>query len=629
MIYLFDQNQNFLDEVSKEDILSAIEETNLNGKIKSDIILPFEKIKYLDSKVRFFGYKDESNFFIYKIINKKKEKKFIEYQGIHILFEDLQGRVIFDKRFKEKTVKEVSDTIFSNTDWNVFSTSDINVTINFRRISALEAFYKLLKTGCEYKVNISFYGGKLQKNIYFENHISKDYGKWFEYGDKLISVVSEENHSNVFTAFIGLGKGEEKTNEDGESTGGYGRKITFADIEWNIADGNPVYKPKNQEYVEIKEMTNYFGYPDGTPKITYVEFSEIDDKEKLLQATYEYALENSRPKLQLKAKAVETEKVEVGEIVAIIRDDINIRYKTRIFSLKRNLFNKKIQDFEFGDKIVISSADRIRAEKEEKEKSISAIESRLERKLKDITIDYFNEDGYTYKLDANNKYKLPAGIYSFDKPINENPTKVVYLGAGKVLISNEKGTDGAWKWQTAIDGKGIAGESIISNSITANKLASDVGQNLDLSSNVSINQTVSNIIENPLNNINAQLQEIQNSQTSLTQTGNDFTIAIERLNNLVNENKNLSDEDRKFIRSYFIFNQNGLVIGKNTSSLKVNITNDKMSFIDNGNEVAYFSNNKLYVYDGHFLNSLIIGNFGFFVEENQSVSFSKIGGING
>lgn len=491
MIYIFNKNQSLIDEIYKSQILEAYEEMVLNGQIKSIISIPYKQFKKHKKEIRFFGYKRESNFFMYKILNYKKENSRIELEGIHILFDDLKGRVIDDKRFKEKTVKNIADVIFDKTDWQVFSTAKSSINLNLYRISSLEAFYKLLKEAkCEYRVNLSFSGGKLIKKIYFEDHISKDYGKWYEYGDKLVSVVAEENHSNIFTAFIGLGKGEEKKDEDGNSTGGYGRKITFEEVEWLISKGNPIEKPKNQNYIEIKEMTNYFGYPDGTPKITYVDFSEIDDKEKLLQATYEYALENSRPKLQLKALAFDTDRIELGEIVAIIRPDLDIRYKTRIFKIKTNLLNEKIKSFEFGDKVTVSQVDRIRAEKEEKQKQFEQIESLLESRLKDINLDYFNEDGYTYNLDANNEYNLPAGIYSFDKPINENPTKVVYLGAGKVLISNEKGTDGAWKWQTAIDGNGVAGESIVTNSITVNKLAADVGESLDLSSNKSIISSV-------------------------------------------------------------------------------------------------------------------------------------------
>lgn len=608
MIYIFNKKQSLIDEIDKSQILEAYEEMVLNGQIKSIISIPYKQFKKHKKEIRFFGYKIESNFFMYKILNYKKEKSRIELEGIHILFDDLKGRVLDDKRFKDKTVKNIADVIFDKTDWHVFSTAKSSINLNLYRISSLEAFYKLLKEAkCEYRVNLSFSGGKLIKKIYFEDHISKDYGKWYEYGDKLVSVVAEENHSNIFTAFIGLGKGEEKKDEDGNSTGGYGRKITFEEVEWLISNGKPVEKPKNQNYVEIKEMTNMFGYPDGSPKITHIEFPNIEDKEKLLQATYEYALENSRPKLQLKASAFDTDRIELGEVVAIIRPDLDIRYKTRIFKIKTNLLNEKIKSFEFGDKVTVSQVDRIRAEKEEKQKQFEQIESLLESRLKDINLDYLNEDGYTYNLDANNEYNLPAGIYSFDKPINENPTKVVFLGAGKVLISNEKGTDGAWKWQTAIDGNGIAGESIITNSITANKLASDVGQSLDLSSNVSITNMVGSIEENKTY-IDQNKEELNNSISKLTQEKGSFTIEFEQLRQLLSGNEEELQKIRAIIQNGVDSNGNSYTewIGNDTNSMRM--SSDGMAMVVDGVDVVKIKDENVYAKSIFVKNNLGAGN---------------------
>lgn len=72
-----------------------------------------------------------------------------------------------------------------------------------------------------------------------------------------------------------------------------------------------------------------------------------------------------------------------------------------------------------------------------------------------ITDSFWNEDGYNYDLRVGNEYGLPSGYYSFDRPIDQDPTKVIYMGAGKLLIANSKDTNGEWIWQTAMDGDGI------------------------------------------------------------------------------------------------------------------------------------------------------------------------------
>lgn len=485
MIYLYNNELEKISTIGKDDLREFTTTEELNSQWIVEISYPFSLHK---KEAEYVGFKDNNEFKLYKITNASRSDDFIDINGVHIFFHDLKGKVIRDIRPSNKTSLQVATEILKDTDWEVFSTAKGLNTTNFYHISKLDAFYDLLeKWHCEFRLETYFDGDKFIKKIYLEDHISKDYGRWFEYGDKLLTVVAEENHSNVFTAFIGRGKGEE-TDE-----GGFGRKIKFDTIHWSISNGNPVNKPFGQDYIEIKEATRLYGYPDGKPRIGIVNFDDEEDRENLLKLTYDYALENSRPKLQLKATAVDDKKVELGEVCAIIRPNLDIRYKTRIFKVKTDRLSD-LQEFEFGDKIVISRSDRIRAEQKTKEKELQEIESRLEQALKNVDIDYRNEDGYNYDLKAGNEYNLPAGYYSFNKPIDENPTKVTYLGAGKVLIADEKGSDGNWKWKTAIDGNGIYGSEIVTHSITANKFASDVGQSLDLSSNKSITQTVENNI---------------------------------------------------------------------------------------------------------------------------------------
>lgn len=486
MIYLYNNELEKISVIGKDDFREFTTTEELNSQWIVEISYPFS---LHEKEAEYIGFKDNNEFKLYKITNTSRSDDFVDINGVHIFFHDLKGKVIRDVRPSNKTALQVATEILKDTKWEVFSTAKGLNSTNFYYISKLDAFYDLLdKWQCEFRFETYFDGDGFVKKIYLEDHISKDYGRWFEYGDKLLTVVAEEDHSNVFTAFIGRGKGEETGD-------GFSRKIKFDTIHWSITNGDPINKPVGQDYVEIKEATRLYGYPDGQPRVTVVDFDEEDDRENLLRLTYEYAIENSHPKLQLKATAVDDNKVELGEVCAIIRPNLDIRYKTRIFKVKTNRLSN-LQEFEFGSKIILSRADRIRAEQKTKEKELQEIESRLEQALKNIDIDFNNEDGCNYDLKAGNKYNLPAGYYSFNKPIDENPTKVVYMGAGKVMIADGKGSDGSWKWKTAINGDGIYGSEIISHSITANKLASDVGQSLDLSSNTSITQRVSSTVEN-------------------------------------------------------------------------------------------------------------------------------------
>lgn len=482
-IFLFNNKQELIDTISPEDLTENTQEIELNGLITATAITKYNKEI---EKAEYFGVKELNNFWLYKIRKNIKENGMITLQGIHILFDDLKGQVLRDIRPTKVTAAEAFNKILENGTWKVgVSKATTTSSANFYYKSVLSSFSEALKKwDCEFIPHIEFKDGKiLSKTINLYDKISNDNGKWFEYGDELLTVVAETD-KDIYTAYIGLGKGEQTEK------GGYGRKIKFDSVIWEKAKGKPVDKPVGQDFVEIKEASKLWGYPDGTPKLGIVEFSDVEDREELLNKTYLYAKENCRPKLQLKSTVISQGLVEIGETCTIIRNDLNIRYKTRIFKIKKNFLNSDLISFEFGDKVVLSASDRIKNDNEKEEKKQQELESRMESFLKNITNFYFNEDGYNYELKANNEYKLPAGYYSFDKPIENSPTKVVYMGAGKILIADSKNPDGEWKWRTAITSQGIAGEEIVANSITANKLSADVGQSLDLSSNESINNVV-------------------------------------------------------------------------------------------------------------------------------------------
>lgn len=482
-IFLFNNKQELIDTISPEDLTENTQEIELNGLITATATTKYNKEI---EKAEYFGVKELNNFWLYKIRKNIKENGMITLQGIHIIFDDLKGQVLRDIRPTKVTAAEAFNKILENSTWKVgVSKATTTSSANFYYKSVLSSFSEALKKwDCEFIPHIEFKDGKiLSKTINLYDKISNDNGKWFEYGDELLTVVAETD-KDIYTAFIGLGKGEQTEK------GGYGRKIKFDNIIWEKVKGKPIDKPVGQDFVEIKEASKLWGYPDGTPKIGIVEFSDVEDREELLNKTYLYAKENCRPKLQLKSTVISQGLVEIGETCTIIRNDLNIRYKTRIFKIKKNFLNSDLISFEFGDKVVLSASDRIKNDNEKEEKKQQELESRMESFLKNITNFYFNEDGYNYELKANNEYKLPAGYYSFDKPIENSPTKVVYMGAGKILIADNKNPNGEWKWRTAITPQGIAGEEIVANSITANKLSADVGQSLDLSSNESINNVV-------------------------------------------------------------------------------------------------------------------------------------------
>lgn len=512
-VFLFNNKQELISTISPDSLIENTQEIELNGLITATVTTKYSK----DIEIsEYFGVKELNNFWLYKIRKFSKEGEMITLNGIHILFDDLKGQVLRDIRPSKVTALESFTKILENSTWKVgVSQATTTSSANFYYKSVLESFYEALKKwNCEFIPQIEFKDGKIiSKKINLYDKISKDNGKWFEYGNELLTVVAETD-KDIYTAYIGLGKGEQTEK------GGFGRKIKFDSIIWESSKGKPTDKPFGQDFVEIKEASKLWGYPDGTPRIGIVEFSDIEDKEELLKKTYLYAKENCRPKLQLKSTVISQEQVEIGETCTIIRNDLDIRYKTRIFKIKKNFLNTDLISFEFGDKVVLSASDRIKSNLEKEEKKEMELENKMEIFLKNATNFYFNDDGYNYELKANNEYNLPAGYYSFNKPIEENPTKVLYVGAGKILIADSKNPNGEWKWRTAITPQGIAGEEIVTNSITANKLSADVGQSLDLSSNKSITNAVKK-------SITKEVEKIRIGGNNLAKHSDNFYNSVE------------------------------------------------------------------------------------------------------
>lgn len=441
--------------ISPEDLLENEQVQELNGLITTIVSAPFSKelenAFYIGSR----DIDDNNIFWLYKVDKRTKENNNIILNGTYSLFDDLKAYdVIRDKRPSNASALVGINAILEGSRWQVGNiTSTHTGTANWYYVSRLEAFWEYLENwNVEFKPRMTFSKGKVTgRYIDIMDKRSADYGKWYEHGDKLLQVIAEQANDSLYTAFIGRGKGEESGN-------GYGRRIGFEKVVWTTASGKPVNKPLNQDYVEIPSATELYGYSDGKPRMTVVIFEDEEDSVKVLEKTYDYALNECRPKLQLKADVLEDGVSELGETCTIIRDDRGIRYKTRVFKLTRDFLNKNKKTVEFGDEIVQSTAKRnsntAKAIKKQEQQTINWLES-LHSELQDT---YFNEDGYNYEMKADNEYDLPGGYYSFNAPIDQNPTKVIYLGAGMLAIANSKKTDGSWRFRTWANGDGFTAD---------------------------------------------------------------------------------------------------------------------------------------------------------------------------
>ena len=111
--------------------------------------------------------------------------------------------------------------------------------------------------------------------------------------------------------------------------------------------------------------------------------------------------------------------------------------------------------------------------------------------------------------------------------------------------------------------------------------------------------------------------------TELTQTKNSFEIEFASFQADIQSIATNTDAEFEEIKKYIRFVDGQILLGEVGNELELQIANDRISFLQDGAEVAYFSNRKLYVTDAEVLHSLQLGNFAFMPRANGNLSFKR------
>lgn len=111
--------------------------------------------------------------------------------------------------------------------------------------------------------------------------------------------------------------------------------------------------------------------------------------------------------------------------------------------------------------------------------------------------------------------------------------------------------------------------------------------------------------------------------TQFTQTDNSFNYQFNNLTEVINNLDADSAAQFNNIIKYIRFADGDIILGEVNNNLMLKISNDKISFLQNGIEVAYMTDNKLYITDGEFLNSLQLGNFSFY-PRSKGMAIGKV-----
>ena len=369
MIYLFNQMEELIDvidEVSLADFKHTIE---LNQFDRASFEIPVDYKPNIIKEAQFFGFQSRDGAFCLFRISEKSYDIGLYIQGIDRAESDLHSFIIEDKR-PSGTAEQVLNAALEGTGYQLGNVDGLTRTgkMSFYYISVRQALVKIIESyACEFKVRYTFVENKIiGRYIDLSQRFGHATGHQFEYGSNILNVTHEESSDEVVTALIGLGKGEQSTDENGEATGGYGRRIQFKEVDWSVARGDLVDKPAGQNYVTNESAKNIYGlHQNGVIKHRFAVYTneDIEDPVELLKATYKELQRLSVPIVTFKANlldlanAIEND-IWIGDSVGIVRDQTGISFEARIHKLTIDKLDNNRSVAELGDYQTLQSKDR-------------------------------------------------------------------------------------------------------------------------------------------------------------------------------------------------------------------------------------------------------------------------------
>ena len=381
---------------------------------------------------------------------------------------ELYGFFIEDMKPRNALASKVLADILQPTRFEVGYVDDFGKkSFNLYRTSVKAALWKMLEVyQAEIQVRIEVEkNGRIHRYIDLRHAIGRNVGKRFTYKKDIGSIKKTTSTKDLVTALYGFGKGEEVVGDDGQPTGGYGRKIDFADINGGkkyVAD-----EEARKKYGLGKERVHIFGS---------VDFDDCEDKKELLDLTKEKLKEVSKPKITYELNVEDISKdegyigesVDLGEIVLVKDEVIDTLVETRVIAIKDNPIEEVLDSEIVLGNFIKDISDNIVAY--DKLKSIfendrNRFNNELEKLANGVKSSYIQSvlDKFNKELNETGGFVYAEegeGLLILNAPREGNPTQAINLKGGMIAIANHKNADGSFAYETFGDGNGFTANLI-------------------------------------------------------------------------------------------------------------------------------------------------------------------------
>ena len=392
---------------------------------------------------------------------------------------ELSRTYIEDKRNRNANAKACLAKALEGTRWTVGTVETGTLTgtadLSFYHCTVLDAVQKTADTyGLEVQTEVQPdpTGNRIgQRTIHLLEHRgSTNTTKRFEYGKDLTQIKRDIDSGDVITRLYGWGKGIEQTNDQGEATGGYGRKISFADVN----NGKP--------YIQDDNALANWGIvgADGTKHHSEasVDFPDCEDPKELLNLTKAALKTRTTPTVSYTADVTalgqagyDPEGTDVGDSVQIIDTSFAtpLRLEGRILQIEEDLAGSLADTKITLGNIRQTYTQRLAAQQQALDKLVSnsgawnSAAGGTGPYMKDL-IDRINQimnatGGYTY-------LKPGQGIYVYDKPEDQTPTQCIHIGGGYWRIADHKKPNGDWDFRALANGKGVFADTLFTGRLS-------------------------------------------------------------------------------------------------------------------------------------------------------------------
>jgi hypothetical protein len=384
------------------------------------------------------------------------------------------GDYIEDKRPYGYGFLQALNVCLEPTRWTagtVDQTGTVDKGLTFYHTSSREALQSILKCGGELETEITVSGGKVSsRKAGIRSHRGTKGGhRRFTYTKDLASV-SRTEHYGAITACYGYGKGIET------DTGGYGRKLTFGDIN------------NGKNYVEDATALKLYGRPDGKGGRAHVfgqyENPNCEDAATLLAETRAYHDSRKEPGMTYEADVVdlvqfgrEWEGVAVGDDVQIVDTCFSpaLRCEGRVTKLVTDELGGSMR-VTLGN-VTETITDMLLAQ-QQKVSSLSKRSSSWDvaastppsylQQVVDSMNAQFNMSGNSYTFTSFEQGTIYASV-----PMDANGRSTTGKGSAMQLcsqgfrIASGCKADGSWDWRTFGTGAGFTADLITVGTLSA------------------------------------------------------------------------------------------------------------------------------------------------------------------